>query len=183
MFPIYALYHYYPETFRIRVAITLILLFGGILVVVWLYKAGRIGRHSRNTAILWWVYTLFLLYITVIGRYSFEDWRSQLAPFESYRSYFSTGNVSELRAIILNVVIFISFGALTADLFKEKRTVPTALIAGFVFTIIIEITQFITHTGTFETDDIIHNTIGAALGVLIWKLIHIFLNHKRRNKL
>ena len=87
-FPVYALFHYYPEQAWWHVALTVILLAGGIALLALFYKKGRIDKRSIGWGIALWVYTVFLLFITVIGRYSFEDYRVRMAPFESYREYF-----------------------------------------------------------------------------------------------
>lgn len=167
-YPVYALYRYYPETFWVRAALTLCLLCCGIVLIVLLYKKGRIGRRGRNAAILWWIYTIFLLYITVLGRYSSDEYKIRAALFESYRQVFTEGDLRELRAIILNILIFVPFGALSAELIKNRFPIWTVFVAGFSLSLAIELLQLVTRTGTFETDDLIHNTLGAALGVLLW---------------
>ena len=39
-----------------------------------------------------------------------------------------------------------------------------AILIGTGYSLIIEITQLVTHRGLFEIDDLIHNTAGAAIG-------------------
>lgn len=175
MYPVYALYHYFPEIFWVRISLTMLSLCAGTLVIVLLYKKGKLSKHSRNISILLWIYTLFLLYITIIGRYTFDDYRERLIPFESYRQYFTTGNISELKGIILNILIFIPFGFLIAKLFRNRKSANIAFCSGFFLTVAIESLQYITHTGTFETDDIIHNSIGTMIGCLLW----IAMKHRK----
>ena len=178
-FPVYALYHYFPEIAWIRTLLTAILLFGGIGGILLLHKKGKIVKRSPGWWIALWVYTVFILYITVLGRYSFEDFRSRLMPFESYRAFFATGSMSELRGIILNIILFVPFGFLTALCFQDKKPVMNALFAGLILTVSIEILQFLTRTGTLETDDVMHNMLGTVLGVLIWYVLNKLINRKR----
>ena len=170
MYPVYALYHYFPETFWFKVSLILVLLCAGTVLILVLYKKEKLTRHNRNICILLWIYMLCLLYITVIGRDSFDDYRARLIPFESYRQFFMTGERFEIRGIILNILIFIPFGMLTAELFSKKKPVLLAISAGLLFAVFIETMQFLTHTGTFETDDVIHNTFGTAIGIGIWAI-------------
>lgn len=180
MYPLYSLYRNYPEVFWGRVALTLCLLCGGILLIVLAYKKGRITRYKRNIAVIWWTYFLFLLYITIIGRYSAEYYRTRFAPFESYRFIYGEGSFEELGAIILNILIFIPFGVITAELIKDRFPAWYALAAGVIMTVKIEVVQLVARTGTFETDDIMHNTLGTALGILLWYGIRALMKKRRK---
>lgn len=177
-FPVYALYHYFPEIAWIRTLLTAVLLFGGIGGILILHKKGKIVKRHPGWWIALWVYTIFILYITVLGRYSFEDFRARLMPFESYREVFA-GSSSELRGIVLNVVLFVPFGFLTACCFQDKKPVWIALCAGLILTVSVEVLQYLTRTGTLETDDVMHNMLGTVLGVLIWYVLNKLINRKR----
>ena len=168
MYPVYALYHYFPEAFWFRVSLTFVLLCAGIVLILVLYKKEKLTRHNRSICILLWIYMLCLLYITVIGRYTVDDFRARLIPFESYRQFLTTGDRFEIRGIVLNILIFIPYGVLTAELFSKKKPVVLAIASGLLFVLLIETLQFLTRTGTFETDDVIHNTLGTILGVFVW---------------
>lgn len=177
-YPVYALYHYYPEAFWIRTALTAVLLFGGIGGILLLHKKRKIVKLHPGRWIALWMYTIFILYITVIGRYSFEDFRTRLMPFESYRQLFVTGSLSELKGIILNILLFVPFGFLTIRCFREKRPILITLCAGLSLTVSIEVLQYLTYTGTFETDDMMHNMLGVVIGTMIWL---IWSRRKKKN--
>ena len=72
--------------------------------------------------------------------------------------------------IISNIPLFIPFGVIAGYIWKWKSIL---LAAGF--SSVIELVQLMSRRGLFEFDDIIHNTIGTAIGfgliVLIQKLI------------
>lgn len=65
-----------------------------------------------------------------------------------------------------NVVLFVPIGMFLSLLAKKK--VWLAGVIGFLLSVGIEGTQLITHRGFFEFDDIFHNTVGAALGVILY---------------
>ncbi|WZU01020.1 VanZ family protein [Erysipelothrix sp. D19-032] len=79
------------------------------------------------------------------------------------------------RNFYLNMVMFAPFGFLINVLFiKENRYFKT-LYYSFVFTVLIETLQFllIYFTGSFrivDVDDIIANTIGGMIGLLVYQL-------------
>ena len=71
--------------------------------------------------------------------------------------------------ILGNVAVFIPVGVLAGRLWKWKGLWVAAglsiVIFGFLFFILIEATQYIFCLGLCEFDDLIHNMIGAAIGV------------------
>ena len=164
------LYHEFPLIFIVRFILTLVAFVAGVIFAVHLFKTDRISRAQRNIMIILLLYMLVVLYLTVIGRYSHEEPNVRLELFYSYKNYFSTGDKYELCGIIINILMFIPFGFLVAELFRNKKPLLIGLFAGIVLTLTIEILQYLTHTGTFEIDDILHNTVGSLFGVVIWTM-------------
>lgn len=142
------------------------------MLSVFLYKKGKIDKHGMGWLIALWIYSLFILYITVLGRYTFDGYRARMMPFESYQRFFTTGNAFELKGIIGNILMFIPFSFLIAEFLKDKKPILFSIGAGILFTFFIEILQLFSHTGTFEIDDIIHNTFGTMLGLMIWNIAY-----------
>lgn len=180
-YPVYALNHYYPETARFRFLLTFVLLAAGVWLAVMLYRSGKISLRTTACAIALWAYLLFLLYITLIGRYTLDDYRTRLTPFDSYREYASTGSAGELRGIVLNILMFLPFGFLTASCFRDKKPLLISLSAGLMLPVLIEGLQYLTRTGTLETDDVIHNAIGTLLGSMLWLAMNqlVLKRHRR----
>lgn len=121
-------------------------------------------------------YALLIVICTTLNReISAETYN--LVPFWSYRAYFVDGHKDVITQAFLNVVMFIPYGVLGAvvvesyydnksSAFKGVLIVLTAVI----LSVAIEITQLITHKGLCETDDVIHNALGALVGFGIWHL-------------
>lgn len=74
--------------------------------------------------------------------------------------------MSALQSMVLNIGIFIPLGMLTACTTKRWRFIKS-VFWGMVITVCIEVLQLIMKTGYFEYDDMINNTIGAAMGPTI----------------
>ena len=71
--------------------------------------------------------------------------------------------------IYLNIMLFIPIGIFSEEYFFEKckRSHMLSIGYGFVLTVIVESLQFYFQRGTFELDDILNNTIGTIIGMLI----------------
>lgn len=167
---ILTLFHEFPLTFIIRVVLTLAAFAVGAVFAVRLYKKGRISRLKMVLSIILWLYVLVVLYFTVIGRYSHEENTVRLQALYSYRNYILTGDKNELHGIIVNIVMFIPFAFLSAALFRDKKPAIITLALGLFLTLLIEFLQLITHTGTFETDDILNNLLGTIFGIVLWNI-------------
>ncbi|MGH3706168.1 MAG: VanZ family protein [Agromyces sp.] len=75
----------------------------------------------------------------------------------------TTGYFAE---IAFNVAIFLPVGVLAALLIPRRRW-PLAMLAGFGFTVFIELVQVPEPTRISDPRDLVMNTAGAVLGVLI----------------
>ena len=82
---------------------------------------------------------------------------------------------------IMNIVVFLPFGALVY-LLSDKKRFLRAVNASFSFSLFIEIVQRVTVIGGFGIKDIIANVIGGLLGACIMALIsiiHLAEKHKK----
>lgn len=107
--------------------------------------------------ILFGVYIAAVLWITLFSRIG-EGYRGFLLPFHSYVEILK-GDRQFLFENIGNVVLFIPLGvALKWSGVKDVKK------AGLLASLLIEVLQFTFALGTFECDDLIHNTLGAVIG-------------------
>lgn len=106
---------------------------------------------------LFGAYIAAVLWITLFSRIG-DGHRSFLLPFHSYVEILK-GNRQFLLENIGNVVLFIPLGvALKCGGMKDVKK------AGLLASLLIEVLQFTFALGTFECDDLIHNTLGAVIG-------------------
>ena len=107
--------------------------------------------------ILFGAYIAAVLWITLFSRIG-DGYRGFLLPFHSYVEILK-GNRQFLLENIGNVVLFIPLGvALKWSGVKDVKK------AGILSSLTIEVLQFTFALGTFECDDLIHNTLGAVIG-------------------
>jgi glycopeptide antibiotics resistance protein len=65
-----------------------------------------------------------------------------------------------------NVVGFIPFGFILPVILKKFRSGFLIILSGFTLSLCVEVLQLIMRVGCFDVDDLILNTLGAALGYL-----------------
>ena len=107
--------------------------------------------------ILFGAYIAAVLWITLFSRIG-DRYRGFLLPFHSYVEIWK-GEWRPLLENIGNVVLFIPLGvALKWSGVKDVKK------AGLLASLLIETLQFTFALGTFECDDLIHNTLGAVFG-------------------
>lgn len=117
----------------------------------------EIKKKDYVFCILFGAYIAAVLWITLFSRIG-DGYRGFLLPFHSYKLILA-GEWRSLLENIGNVILFIPLGvALKCGGMKDVKK------AGFFASLLIEILQFTFALGTFECDDLIHNTLGAVIG-------------------
>ena len=104
-----------------------------------------------------------ILWLTLFSRLGFA-YRHIYPPFWSYRAILK-GSGKALFEDIANILLFIPIGVAAALFFKLNT--KQSLLIGFTISIIIESCQWFFWLGSFEIDDLLHNTIGAGIGAVI----------------
>lgn len=115
-------------------------------------------------------YLFLILAETVLIR-SPGELRYELAPFWSWAEVFKKWPMTYttkmlFEQIVLNILMFIPVGMILSRKMGSKSVLAATGISS-----VIEITQLFTRRGLFEIDDVIHNTLGAAIGFGIYVLL------------
>jgi len=99
-------------------------------------------------------------------------WRSiNLVPFRN-------GNFDILE-VLLNILLFIPF-SFYIKLLYPKSSGFKAIILGFMLSLIYESTQYVLTIGFPDITDLIDNTLGAVIGVIIIDIISVIFREKLR---
>ncbi|OMF37214.1 hypothetical protein BK133_06305 [Paenibacillus sp. FSL H8-0548] len=126
-------------------ALIIIIAFGYALIMGWLlfYRNRYFGEgYSYNIVPF---YTI-KKYIIHYDHFNFETW---------FKNLFG------------NVVLFIPIGVFLPLLNKKYRSVLRLTAATIMLITIVEAAQMVTRLGSFDIDDIILNTFGALIGLLM----------------
>lgn len=168
------------------------------IMVPKLFKSISSKRYRNVLWMMFMVYIVGYLYCTVFSR----EWGSgvtvELRPFMSIVrlldepiegggkvvglfAWFMRGS-APYTGIILNILLYYPLGYLLPILFPKLKPKHVILI-GCLCSIATEATQYLLKMGWCETDDVIHNTLGTAIGVWIWHLQSKRLNQPKSNEL
>ena len=132
---------------------------------------------NRLTTVLFIIYLIALYWILLLKlgvRFSYMGNRKvNLIPFSEPLILNGKMDVGE---IILNVVIFVPLGIFAGILFK-RWIFKKQLFFFFLISLIVEGLQFILAVGAFDITDIITNTVGGIIGLMIFKAIEKAFNN------
>ena len=132
---------------------------------------------NRITTVLFIIYLIAICWIILFKlgvRFSYMEKRSvNLIPFSEPLILNGKADVSEL---ISNVVIFIPLGIYAGILF-ERWNSGRKLFFFFLTSFIVEGLQFTFAVGAFDSTDIITNTLGGIIGLLIFGAISKAFNN------
>ena len=176
--------HYFPEVFAQRIIISIMLLAALCVLFVLLFIHKRINVIQLVASLVFSAYVVFVLYYTVLGRYSQEEYTFQIYIYKSYKYLIEDFGTHSLRQVILNIIMLIPFGFLMPIVIKAKRKYLITLLSAFALILFIESMQLIMQCGTFEVDDIINNLLGTVIGMLIYALAHsVYIRARSKNNM
>ena len=130
-------------------------------------------RHSRSMestpAILFGVYFLLVLYLTLFSRIGSADYSVREVAFKGLHQAIAERSLAPMGHFMLNVVLFLPFGYLIPKMNPDYLAgYGFAVIGGVVTSTYIEGIQLVLHLGQCDIDDIIANSIGAVIGYLFF---------------
>jgi len=159
-------------------------------------NGGIMNKRERiETVFLYGVficYILFLFKLLFLSRVSLLDlFNSQRAldrsiniiPFYSIKEYISS-NIATIKKFAFsntvgNIVIFIPLGTYLS-LFKNNKRIITNLLFIFIVSLFVEIIQGLLGIGTSDIDDIILNSLGGLVGILVYKFLVFILRDEKK---
>lgn len=160
------------------------------LIAVYLCIWIKCNRHSRAqnllSAFVMCLYVFDVLSITILRQDLLETQTAVLIPGKAYgailtESWIGLGKYVA-RELIGNVLLFLPLGLFLTKKVKVKHCFWTVGLIAFCLSLGIESTQYERCVGTFEVDDLIHNTWGAVMGSSICKVLQQESNWKSRCK-
>ncbi len=136
------------------------------------------------------VYVLGNLYFTILSRIAGSGTHVDLRPFGSYLRMFESieedfvnvsgfaalflSDISFLTGMLLNILLYYPLGYLLTILFPKLRAWQIILI-GCAASLATELTQYFLRMGWCEMDDLLHNTLGTAVGLWVRRVQNRFL--------
>ncbi len=143
------------------------------------------NRKYRILDIL--LYLVFAFYLFLLLAILFRTKHSirslNLIPFHSINAYIA-GNKNVMRAFALsnvlgNIVIFVPLGVYLTLFNQSVKRIGTILWV-FLFSVIVEIIQYVFRLGIGDIDDIILNGFGGVIGLGLYQILWIIFRDKNQ---
>lgn len=151
-----------------------------VLRLVWLLLIRR-RRSIKSEASVWlFAFYLILTLMLTTFRNSYFPWQLDFdfsRPLSDINLVFMKQTLKLIYApssldffynSFGNVLFFIPFGILFPIVFSKKQSFLKTILTGMIFSIFIEILQFLLATGVSDIDDVFFNTCGAIVGYLLY---------------
>ena len=135
------------------------------------------SRHRTLAVLLFWLYFAILFYFLFfsekMGRtYLEREFHYNLIPFYEIRRFLTHWRVLGKKAVLLNllgnIVAFMPFGFFLPVFSKRCRIFLNTVLYSFELSLFVELVQLVSKVGSFDVDDLLLNTIGGALGFLVY---------------
>lgn len=182
----------------LQILLVVILLAVFMVVVTMLSRRGDDKKACITLNLVALIYAIGYLYFTLFSRQAGTASTFEWLPFRTYARLFEAQSTNTepagslasiflfgtlpIHGLILNVFLFYPLGYLLPILFPRLKPKHVILI-GCLCSIATEATQYLLKMGWCETDDVIHNTLGTAIGVWVWLLQSKRLNKPQTNEL
>lgn len=143
--------------------------------------------------IMFGVYIIFLIYFLFFaestGR-TFEGrtYHYNLVLFKEIGRFLKYWKQLGIMAVMLNLVgnvaAFVPFGFFLPVISHKCRSFFYMIFFSFEFSLIVETIQLVSKVGSFDVDDMILNTIGGAIGYLIYMVLQRIRrkHHEKKEK-
>ena len=141
------------------------------------------GTVDRITRILCLIYLLVITWILLFKmgvQFSYmTERRINLLPFrEVIKGYARLDRMETM----LNVFIFVPMGLYVGILFRNW-TLPGKLAVFLLLSAVFEVLQYVFRIGAFDATDLVTNTVGGLLGLLLYIAMERILGSPRRAQL
>lgn len=149
------------------------------IAFVLLVRQRKLSKKQKIAALLLFFYCYNVLVITLLMRNEYmPSYSCDLRPFKFVYLLFNDFYRGGLWEVPFNILLFVPIGFVLPYLIKNKKKYAITVFIGFCATLTIELLQLFTMLGSLETDDILANTFGTWLGVVIYKKA---LKHHRKS--
>ena len=116
----------------------------------------RRNHAIRIRTLLIFLYILLILWGTIFSR--------EQKTVRAFAWLFWEAQNHLWNYIVLNILMFVPLGFLLRSITDGKKT----LMFAFTLSVLIELTQYVFCLGKAELDDVLNNTLGCGLGILLW---------------
>lgn len=157
------------------------LLLYGVLHSLYRKKGIAEPRNHLAMILVLSVYVAGVFYFTGAGTvYDIHQYGLSAMTLELNLIPFSAGPI-DAAGYLLNVVLFVPLGFLLPLIWPRQHRFWRVLLAGIAFSLLIELSQLLNLRST-DIDDLLLNTIGAAIGFALYRAVAAITKRKAREE-
>ena len=141
-----------------------------VLIMIWMWLKNRYEKK------MWWKLFNSAVFVIVVSAILYNTIYSrtesyQVPVFIPFHSFYEAKTQPEIyRTMLMNIFLFEPIGlSLPNILPKKAHPVAVTVIIAILFSVLIEAAQYCFCLGRCEIDDVIMNTLGAAVGGIAYK--------------
>lgn len=162
---------HYPHWSKIELIAVIIVMIISFIILDRFYKKDKINKIQMFFCILFIIYLLHVYGSTVFSRLPSKR-ICKLEVFWSWKGILNSMNTTYPKyelflENILNVIMLLPIGIFLPLVYGKKIDWKVGLLIGIGISFSIELLQLVLCRGLFEFDDIIHNSLGFLIGILI----------------
>lgn len=138
------------------------------------------------------VYILALIYFLFIServgelKFGEREYHYNLVLFQEIKRFWiyreQLGYPAVIANLLGNVIGFVPFGLILPVVSRNARGFFFITFSGFALSLMVETIQLITKRGTFDVDDLVMNTLGTAMGYVIFAVSYLLYYKWRKRK-
>ena len=138
---------------------------------------------KRYAKILFGIYILVLFWIVILkcnlrqGVLDSYEYYIRFTLFERIRYQLGRFFMTDAQEVLINIFIFTPVG-LVFPFIKEEKPILSCVVLGFSLSLVLEFAQLVFCIGAFSYIDLINNTLGALIGVLIHLILRLFVGER-----
>ncbi len=141
-------------------------------------------KNTTKRQKLGWV--LFILYLCLLSYFMFfsesfgrtdtdREYAYNLIPFKEITRFFRYYRIIGLQAFLINMVgnvaAFMPCGFFLPVVSRRSKRWQNTVVFSFAFSFMLETIQLVFKVGSFDVDDMMLNTLGAALGFVCYRIV------------
>ena len=128
-----------------------------------------------------------LFFAEALGRDGSRMTGYNLIPFHEIRRYITNVDQLGIGLVLMNllgnILLFVPFGFLVPLFWRREEHHPLIIILmGCLFSAVVEVIQLESGLGSCDIDDVILNTLGTALGYLLFRLGNLIYRRLKYGK-
>ena len=172
----------------LKLGVVVVILIAAVFLCYYVVSKRRNNGEAKLDIKRLGLYGVFICYlivvigVTMLSRSGFWQNRTIQPLLYSYRDAWNDFSFKEWRNIILNILMFVPFGFLLPFISKKFQTFWKTYLAGFAFTLLIEVVQLVLRRGIFELDDLMNNTVGAMIGYGCYRIVLLIISIIKKEK-